>query len=99
MYKVILSACGNIDHGENPVDNFVNGIRVYETVQKAETIEECQQLVRIYIGKYDLGGGNWTGGCVFKGDEQVGYISYNGRYWEKGHKYYRNCEQLEGIGK
>ena len=28
MYKVTLSACGNIDHDENPYDNIVDGIRI-----------------------------------------------------------------------
>ena len=88
MYTVILSACGNIDHNENPYSNNVNGIEVKKEMVEAESIEECQKAVEDYIEENDLGGGNWSGGQVFKDDERVGYISYNRRYWEKGHKYY-----------
>ena len=49
MYKVTLSACGNIDHNENPFDNIVNGIEVYPKIAECESIEECQQVVRSYI--------------------------------------------------
>jgi hypothetical protein len=55
---------------------------------KMNTIEECQKAVRNYIMENDFGSGNWTGGKVYKDGEQIGYISYNGRYWEKGSKYY-----------
>lgn len=82
MYTVTLSAHGNIDHYENPYANIVNGVEIEAKTAQAETIEECQKLVRMYIEENNLGGGNWTGGKVFKDGVQVGYISYNGRYWE-----------------
>ena len=90
MYTVTLSACGNIDHNENPYSNIVNGITVKGGIVVADSIEECQRLVRNYIEDNYLGGGNWTGGRVFENGKRVGYISYNGRYWEKGSKYYIN---------
>lgn len=44
---------------------------------------------RDYIETHNLGAGNWSGGYVFdEYDNQEGYISYNGKYWEKGSKYY-----------
>lgn len=88
MYKVTLSACGNIDHNENPFDNIVNGIEVHPKIVECKSIEECQQVVRVYIKENCLGGGNWDGGKVFQNDEQVGYISYNGKYWPKGSSCY-----------
>lgn len=81
MYKVVLSACGNIDHYENPYDNIVNGVRVNSEIVEFNSIEECQKAVRAYIEENDLGGGNWDGGQVFENDKQIGFISYNGRYW------------------
>lgn len=78
MYKVTLSSCGNIDYGQDP-DKPLFGVPLQ--TQEAETIEECQDHVRSYIEKYELGGGNWTGGKVFKDGEEIGRISYNGRYW------------------
>ena len=88
MYSVTLSACGNPDHKENPYSNVVNGIAVEKDIAVADSIEECQRLVRNYIEDNCLGAGNWTGGRVFENGVRVGYISYNGRYWEKGSKYY-----------
>lgn len=88
MYKVTLSACGNIDHGENPYSNIVNGIEIKPMLGKAKTIEECCAIVRGYIEENNLGSGNWTGGVVFQNGTRVGYISYNGRYWGKGSEYY-----------
>lgn len=90
MYKLILQACGNPDHMENPNDNIVNGKIVQEEQKLCNTIEECQMVARDYIKTNDLGSGNWNGGFVFdEYNNQVGYISYNGKYWEKGNKYYR----------
>ena len=91
LYQVILSACGNIDHGENPDDNVVNGIRVLRRIAKATSINECQRIVREYIEDNDLGAGNWTGGNVFKGKKKIGYISYNGRYWNCTRSGNQNC--------
>ena len=88
MYSVTLSACGNPDHKENPYSNIVNGIAVEKDIAVADSIEECQRLVRNYIEDNCLGAGNWTGGRVFENGVRVGYISYNGRYWKKGSKYY-----------
>ena len=89
MYKLILQACGNPDHKENPYDNIINGEIIQKEQKICNTIEECQMAVRDYIETQNLGAGNWSGGYVFdEYDNQEGYISYNGKYWEKGSKYY-----------
>ena len=93
MYYVTLSACGNIDHCENPFDNIVNGKRINQYIVECNNIEECILAVNKYIKENFLGSGNWTGGQVFKDGEQVGYISYNRRYWSKGSEYYKNTQQ------
>lgn len=46
------------------------------------SIEEAQSVVREFIDRHDLGGGNWTGGKVFKDGKNIGYIAYNGRFFE-----------------
>lgn len=84
MYTVELKSCGNPDHYENPYKS-VSPSEIY----KAETIEECRKAVEDYIDKYDLGGGNWNGGNVYRNEEYVGHISYNGRFWDKEHEYGR----------
>ena len=49
MFSVTLSACGNPDHKENPYSNIVNGIAIEKYIAVADSIEECQRLVREYI--------------------------------------------------
>lgn len=88
MYTVTLSACGNIDHDENPYNNIVNGTAVVTEIVNVNSIEGCQAAVREYIERNDLGAGNWTGGQVYEGDKLIGNISYNSRFWENGGKYY-----------
>ena len=89
MYRILLMACGNPDHKENPYDNVVNGMEIPKLWRACESIKECQKVAMKYIGVHDLGSGNWKGGAIYDDyDNQVGYVSYNGRYWEKGSKYY-----------
>ena len=88
MYTVKLAACGNIDHFENPYENIVNGIEVETRMFQGNTIEECQTAVRDYIDEFELGGNSWDGGFVYQDGVQVGYISYNGRYWDKDSEHY-----------
>lgn len=78
MYIVVLSSCGNPDFNQNPYEPVYG---VPKRVLKATSIEECQQIVRNYIDFYNLGGGNWYGGDVFKDGKHIGNISYNGRFW------------------
>lgn len=80
-YSVLLESCGNIDHSQNP-NKALDGVPTQRVV--ASSIEECQSLVKEYIDKYNLGGGNWAGGEVrdMLGNV-IGQISYNGRYWTK----------------
>ena len=77
MYTVVLSSCGNPDFNQNPYEPMYGASK---RIHKATSIEECQQIVRNYIDFYNLGSGNWDGD-VFKDGKLIGYISYNGRYW------------------
>lgn len=44
------------------------------------SLEDAAALSQQYIGRYDLGGGNWTGGRVTTDDGRcVARIAYNGR--------------------
>lgn len=88
MYKVTLSAVGNIDHGENPFINIVNGKEIKCRVAERSSIEACQTAARMYIEGNDLGAGNWDGGRVYDENNQyIGYISYNGKFWDKETEY------------
>jgi len=76
-YRVRLCSVGNIDFGQNP--------RLpYSPLEWAECPSLCRSaLVCLdYIQKHQLGGGNWTGGQIFKGGVQIARVSFNGRIWE-----------------
>jgi len=47
------------------------------------SFEEASSIVRKFIDKNDLGGGNWTGGQIYKNGKEIAYVSYNGRVWEQ----------------
>jgi hypothetical protein len=46
-----------------------------------ESLEEARQTCLAYIKRNKLGGGNWTGGRVYRDAERYAYVSYNGRVW------------------
>jgi hypothetical protein len=43
------------------------------------TLDEASKVCRDFIEKYELGGGNWTGGQVEDNNKVVAQIAYNGR--------------------
>jgi hypothetical protein len=77
QFIVILSACGNPDFRQT------EDIGVPTLKLPVHSLEEASQICQGYILEYELGGGNWTGGQVLdaRTNEQVGYISYNGKIW------------------
>ena len=46
------------------------------------SLKGAQKVVRNYIERNNLGGGNWTGGELMYDGVPVGRISYNGRAWD-----------------
>lgn len=81
---VLLSSCGNIDFGQNPYESLYG---VPTNLVEVPSLEEASAVCRNYIEQHELGGGNWTGGFVFETNDyqnQIAYISYNGRIWTEG---------------
>ncbi len=76
MFTIVLKSRGNPDHGQDPDEAVSPQERV-----KVKSFAAAALVARDYITDYDLGGGNWTGGQVFKGKKQVARVSYNGRVW------------------
>lgn len=87
MYKIYLSACGNPDFGEDPEKNIVRGKVIEDKVLEFDSIDECRVASRCFIEENALGSSNYSGGKIYEGDEYVGYVSYNGRFWDKYSKY------------
>lgn len=75
---VKLSSCGNPDFKQNP-----NSRLSPSEEMPVSTFKEASHVCRTYIAKWNLGGGNWSGGQIFRGNKQVAQISYNGRIWDK----------------
>ena len=79
LFTVKLTSCGNIDHGQEP-DRPKFGVP--DDLAHVRSLAEASMAARAYIDHNDLGGGNWTGGDVTDGNNQlVARISYNGRVW------------------
>jgi hypothetical protein len=76
MYRIILRSVGNPDFGQDP----------YQPISPTEeimvdTLQQAAAAARAYIERHHLGGGNFPSPHVFKGDQIVARISYNGRIW------------------
>ena len=77
-FLVKLSGHGNIDYGQNPYEEVCAGMVAY-----CHDLNECSRACREFINENDLGGGQWTGGDIYRADDQVvvARVSYNGRVW------------------
>jgi len=51
------------------------------------TLADAADACRAYIARNGLGAGNWTGGKITDGKKVVGYVSYNGRVWDRAPAY------------
>ena len=78
-YVVMLVGYGNPDFGQDPKK------KVSEPMQGlAGSIPRGSDMVREYIGNFQLGGGNWVneaGETIDSEGRYVGRYSYNGRFW------------------
>ena len=74
---VKLSSCGNPDFMQIPNDSLSPTI-IFEVA----TLKGARELCMRYINNLNLGGGNWSGGQIYKGKKQIAKVSYNGRVWD-----------------
>ena len=77
IFVVILNSAGTPDHGEFFDDDVLSP----NVEKECGSLGECQRAAMDYRQAYELGGGNWTGGTVKKNGQEIGRISYNGRFW------------------
>lgn len=92
-YEVLLMAHGNPDHGEDP-----NKMVAPLLKMQRGTIEGCQEVVSSYIEAFNLGGSNFTGGQVFWNGNEVGFVAFNGRYFENKRTIYNEDGTLLNAG-
>jgi len=77
--RVALLTCGNPDLRQDPGQPLLGILNRFAQVT---SLQDARRRVRAFIGQHALGAGNWAGGQVLDGcDQQVAYISYNGRVW------------------
>lgn len=53
------------------------------TLLSADTIDGLREAVRRHQSIFQLGGGNWTNPEVKLNGKRIGFMSYNGRIWDK----------------
>ena len=78
-YEVELSAVPNPDYADEDDRGSIN---IKKSRKKVSDVEEARRVVREFIEENDLGSGNWPNGGVYKNGKKIGYISYNGRFWD-----------------
>ena len=79
MFRVSLSHAKNPDI---PGGYWVAAPRDRASTRQVDSIAEASRVVRDYIERNQLGGGNWTGGEVVDASgATVARISFNGRAW------------------
>ena len=81
IYIVNLASVGNPDYRQDPTKSILPEIQ-----RTVNSFREASGACMDYIAEWDLGGGNWAGGQIFKNSIQVAEISYNGRIWELNKK-------------
>lgn len=75
MYQLSFTIHGNPDRnqGDWQEDHSIS----------ANNITELRKSVLKFQGDNDIGGGNWGEATLSKDGKTVGYMSYNGRVWDK----------------
>ena len=79
---VKFSSCGNPDFpGQKTADRPAPTL-----ILEIRDLKDASKKCRSYIENWNLGGGNWAGGQVFRGSKQIAWVSYNGRVWDMNGK-------------
>ena len=76
MYQVKPIFMGNPDRGQNSAP-------VKPRTFSANTLNDLRDMIWDFLGDNGLGAGNWGTAKVFKDNQTYGYMSYNGRIWDR----------------
>jgi hypothetical protein len=80
MYQVKPRIMGNPDYGQNPN---IPPYGVKPKTLSAPTLTDLRNVVFAWRDDNGLGAGNWGTARVFKDGKEFGYMSYNGRVWDR----------------
>jgi hypothetical protein len=78
---LVLDNVGNPDFDQDP-DKRMPGSKKETIELTPSNIEKVSDLVHQYTDKHELGGGNFFSALMHDG-KRIGYLSYNGRIWNK----------------
>ena len=59
-----------------------------QITRPCDSLEEASKMIREFIEKADIGSSVFTGGDVYDDGQKVARISYNGKIWLPGSKYF-----------
>jgi len=76
MYQVKPKFMGNPDRGQ-----YITPVR--PKTFTAKDLPSLRFQIRNFMGDNNLGAGNWDTAKVYKDGKEYGYMSYNGRIWDK----------------
>jgi len=80
MLQIKPIVFGNPDHGQDP-NKPPYGVKP-RTIS-AKDISDLRKKVRLWQTDNCVGGGNWGSPAVYQDGKLVGYMSYNGKLWDK----------------
>lgn len=76
IYTVKPKFMGNPDRGQNSSP-------VKPRTFSADNLNDLRNMVWDFLGDNELGAGNWGTAKVFKDNQTYGFMSYNGRIWDR----------------
>jgi hypothetical protein len=76
MYQVKPTFMGNPDRGQNSAP-------VKPKTFSSEDLNALRKQIQYFMGENGLGAGNWGTAKIFKDGKQYGFMSYNGRIWDR----------------
>ena len=76
-----IELCGNPDRGQDP-GRPPYGVERFHEVRAAriEIVRLCMEEIQ---AENDLGGGNWKEAILYRDNEKIGRMSWNGRVWDE----------------
>lgn len=86
MFKVTVKAIGNPDKGQDP-NRPLYGVEPQTFIM--QSIADLRDAVWDWQIDNDIGSGNWLDSPVYKEDQYIGLMSYNGRIWAKEGEEYK----------
>lgn len=76
LFTARMKSVGNPDFGQYaPISE--------PATLKATTLRELLAKMEEYRNHWDLGGGNWVEPKITQGRKVIGWVSYNGRVWDR----------------